>query len=297
MDKVSTLGAAADLVRSGSSIAIGGFGVYGHPMAFLRQLVRSKDSGLTVMGFTSGLDIDFLCSANRVSQVETSTVSLESFGLAPNFRRAVEAGQVKVRDYTESMMYHRFWAASQGLTFFPTRVPLGSDIIRYNPDLTKMNCPLTGRPYMAMSPARPQFAVFHVPYADADGNAAFPRPGAFGGIDRVMAMAADGIILTCERIVPNEDITRLSEFLFVPGYKVLAVVEVPMGAHPGGLGDYYVNDEQHLRDYAALAREPDMFNKYLDRYVYGCPDHQQYLETVGASRVLAIHTGEGVRAL
>jgi glutaconate CoA-transferase subunit A len=295
--KITSLAAAAAMIPHGATIAIGGFGVAGHPMALLRELVRQRVGGLTVQGFTSGLDVDLLAAAGLVATVESSAVSLESFGMAMHYRRASEAGQLRTREYTESMMFHRFWAGANGLSFMHTRVALGTDILKWNPDLRPMECPLTGDAYVAMPPARPRLALLHVPYADELGNAAVPRGGNFTEVDRLMASAAESVILTCERIVTRGQLQAMPPPIFVPGFRVAAVVEAPMGAHPGACGDYYTNDDEHLAAYAAASRDPAAFAAYRDRFVDGYATHTAYLERIGTERLFALRTGDGVAPL
>ena len=128
------------LVQDGSTIGIGGFGVSGHPMALLYQLVRQGTRELTLIGITNGNDVDLLAGAGCLRRLETAAVSLEEFGLAPNFRRGVEGGQLALGEYTESTMIDRLLAASMGLSFFPTRVLFGSDVPRVNPDIREVMC-------------------------------------------------------------------------------------------------------------------------------------------------------------
>jgi glutaconate CoA-transferase subunit A len=266
-------------------------------MALLRELVKQGIGGLTVQGFTSGLDVDLLAAAGLVVQVESSAVSLEGHGQAMHYRQAVEAGRLRHREYSESMMFHRFWAGANGLSFMPTRAPLGTDMMRWNPDLQMMACPLTGDALVAMPPARPDFALIHVPYADELGNAAIPRPGNFNEVDRLMASAADRVILSCERIVSRRQIAAIPPPIFVAGIKVAAVVEAPMGAHPGGFGDYYANDDEQLGAYARTSRDEAGSREYLATFVTGPADHDAYLAGIGTGRLLALQRGDGVAAL
>ena len=124
-----------------------------------------------------------------------------------------------------------------------------------------------------------------------------PPPQNFNEIDRLMASAADRVILSCERIVSRRQIAAMPPPIFIPGFKVAAVVEAPMGAHPGGFGDYYRNDDEHFAEYARLARDPARWEEYVARYVTGPASHEAYLESVGLERLFALRTGEGVAAL
>ena len=62
-ERVMRLEDAAALVQDGSTIGVGGFGVSGHPMVLLAQLVRQGVRDLTLLGITNGNDADVLIGA------------------------------------------------------------------------------------------------------------------------------------------------------------------------------------------------------------------------------------------
>lgn len=280
-ERVMRLEDAAALVHDGSTIGVGGFGVSGHPMALLAQLVRQGVRDLTLLGITNGNDADVLIGAGCVSRIETAAVSLEEFGLAPNVRRAVEQGTVRLGEYTESTMMDRFLAASMGLSFFPTRVLFGSDVPRVNSDIREILCPYTGEMYHTVPPARPQWALVHAPAADVYGNVLYPRGDALVEFDRVLTRAADRVIATVEQVVPHDVVQQASQEVLVPAFKTAAVVEAPFGAHPCGFGVWYDRDVLHLQHYVEAARTPEGFARYLHEYVYAVSGQQAYLDRVG----------------
>ncbi|ETW99633.1 MAG: hypothetical protein ETSY1_14265 [Candidatus Entotheonella factor] len=272
---------AAALIRDGSTIGVGGFGVSGHPMALLYQLARQEARELTLLGITNGNDADLLAGAGCLKRLETAAVSLEEFGLAPNVRRAVEGGCIALGEYTETTMMDRFLAASLGLSFFPTRVLRGSDVPKVNLDIREIMCPYTGEMYHVVPPARPQWAVLHAPAADPYGNVLYPRADALVEFDRLLSQAADQIIVTVEKIVPPEAVETASREVLVPAFKTAAVVEVPFGAHPCGFGGWYNRDVEHLRYYVGAGRTAEGFQSYLDQHVLGVSGHADYLHRVG----------------
>ena len=280
-ERVMSLEAAAALIQNGATIGIGGFGVSGHPMALLYQLVRQGARDLTLVGTTNGNDADLLAGANCLHRLETAAVSLEEFGLALNFRRAVEDGVVALGEYTESTMMDRFLAASMGLSFFPTRVLRGSDIPRVNPHIREVMCPYTGEVYHTVPPARPQWALIHAPAADPYGNVLYPRAGPLVELDRLLCRAADRVIVTVEKVVAHGVVQDVSQQVVVPAFKTAAVVEVAFGAHPCSFGTWYDRDVEHLRFYVQAGRTPETFQRYLDDYVWGVNRHQDYLKRVG----------------
>src|SRR5258705_5657925 len=77
---------------------------------------------------------------------------------------------------------------------------------------------------------QPDVALLHGPIADRAGNVAVHPPLLEGGWGALGARR--GAIVTVERIV--EDLRPWSHLVRIPAHRVLAVVERPIGAHPGG---------------------------------------------------------------
>ena len=132
--KVMDLAAAARLVPSGSTLAIGGNILRRQPAAFIRELIRNGVKDLTVIGFPAGLATDMLAGADALKRVEAVYVGLFQFGMAYNFRRGVEAGKISVGDFPECSQIARFQAAGMGLTYLPMKDTLGTDMAKYNPE-------------------------------------------------------------------------------------------------------------------------------------------------------------------
>jgi glutaconate CoA-transferase, subunit A len=93
------LASAAALVKDGDLVALGGH-TREAPMALIRELIRQGRRGLRLITVpTGGLNVDLLMAGGAVARVHFAQVSLEEYGLAPHFRRAVEQGQVECREY------------------------------------------------------------------------------------------------------------------------------------------------------------------------------------------------------
>ena len=94
------LSEAAGAVPAGSRIVIGGAMVM-PPMSFVREMVRQgkKDLDL-VCSPLGGINVDMLAGAGCARSVEFPQISLGEFGMAPNFRRAVEAGRLATREHS-----------------------------------------------------------------------------------------------------------------------------------------------------------------------------------------------------
>jgi glutaconate CoA-transferase subunit A len=93
------LAAAGALVKDGDLVALGGH-TENAPMALIRELIRQgrRDLGL-ISTPTGGLNVDLLIGAGAVARLHFAQVVLQEFGMAPHFRRAVEAGRLECLEY------------------------------------------------------------------------------------------------------------------------------------------------------------------------------------------------------
>lgn len=94
-----TLAEAAALIPSGAAVAIGG-SMSMAPMALIRAMIRRGVQDLALITVpTGGLNIDLLIGAGAAARLHFAQVVLDEFGMAPNFRRAVESGTLECREY------------------------------------------------------------------------------------------------------------------------------------------------------------------------------------------------------
>jgi glutaconate CoA-transferase subunit A len=72
------------------------------PAAFVRELARQGRQGLRLSKPSPSYDLDLLCAAGCLGEVDAGIASLESAfgGSLPSYRRAVEAGRVRVREFS-----------------------------------------------------------------------------------------------------------------------------------------------------------------------------------------------------
>ncbi len=127
-DKRTTLDEAVSAIESGMTIGIGGWGSRRKPMAFVRALLRTDVTDLTVVTY-GGPDLGLLCSAGKVKRVYYGFVSLDSPPFYdPWFAKARTSGSIEAREMDEGMVRCGLQAAAQRLPFLPIRAGLGSDV-------------------------------------------------------------------------------------------------------------------------------------------------------------------------
>lgn len=289
MDKVVSIQQAIASIRDGDVVAIGGSILRRHPMALVREIVRQGKRDLVLLGWNNALDFDLLVAAGCARRVETSYVGLYMHGIAANFRRAVEQGLVEVHDWTESTAQDRFRAGSMGLTFYPSKVLLGSDITRYNPHIRQITCPFTGEVYVAVPPANPDVAIVHMHYSDAKGNVGLlPARVTDNDTDILIAKSAKRVIVSVEQIVSHEYVRSHPHDTVLPSPFVDMVVEAPFGAHPCSCDRFYDYDLEHLELYKKYSASDGSFREYLSLYVAGTRNEEEYLNRIGLRRLLAL---------
>ena len=65
-----------------------------------------------------------------------------------------------------------------------------------------------------------------------------------------------------------------------------AVVELPHGSHPGNMPYSYYFDEEHMAIWLKLSETDEGVKQYLEEYVYGARNYDEYLERIGGSKKL-----------
>lgn len=256
-------------LRSGMTIGIGGWGSRRKPMALVRALLRSDVRDLTVVSF-GGPDVGLLCAAGKVKRLIYGFVSLDSIPLEPHFQAARQAGAVEVTEYDEGMLYLALYAAAQRLPFLPTRAGLGSDVLRHNPELRTVRSPYPDATELLAVPALPlDVALLHLNRADTAGNAQFLGPDLY--FDDVFAAAAARTFVSCERIVPTEELLAGAAWpsLRIHRWMTTGVTECHNGAHFTSCTPDYPRDEAFQRDYVTAARDPAAWKEFEARFLNG----------------------------
>src|SRR5438477_6132504 len=159
-DKRISLTAAASLVQSGQTLALGGTTLYRRPVAFAYEMLRraSSPTTLTLMCFTAGYESDLLIGAGCVSRVRSCYFGLEIFGLAPMF---TAARNIDVVPESEVSLAAGMRATMAGVGFMSSTAWLGTDMLSLRPDVKTIADPCSGRELVAVPARRRDVAVIH----------------------------------------------------------------------------------------------------------------------------------------
>ena len=273
-DKRTTLDEAVAEIESGMTIGIAGWGSRRKPMAFVRALLRTGVTDLTVVTY-GGPDLGLLCSAGKVSKVYYGFVSLDSPPFYdPWFSKARTTGAIIAREMDEGMLRSGLQAAAQRLPFLPTRAGLGSSVPDFwDGELKTVRSPYTtGEGYeelVAMPALRLDAAFAHLNLGDRHGNAAYTGIDPY--FDDLFLMAADHRYLSVERVVSTEELVKAvpPQALLVNRMMVDKVVEAPNGAHFTTAAPDYGRDEKFQRHYASAAAEESTWQEFVETYLSG----------------------------
>jgi acyl CoA:acetate/3-ketoacid CoA transferase alpha subunit len=280
-DKRTSLDEAVSQLGSGMTIGIGGWGSRRKPMAFVRAILRTDITDLTVVTY-GGPDIGLLCSAGKVRRVYYGFVSLDSPPFYDSwFSHARTTGSIEAREMDEGMLRSGLQAAAQRLPFVPTRAGLGSSV----PDFWEGELQTVTSPYpapggghetlIAMPALRLDAAFAHMNLGDARGNAAYT--GVDPDFDDLFLMAADRRFLSVEKVVSTEELVKAvpRQALIVNRMMVDAVVEAPGGAHFTTAAPDYGRDEKFQCHYAEAAKSPEAWEQFVKTYLSGSEDDYQ----------------------
>ena len=286
-EKVMSLAEAAQLVRDGEHVAIGGCTLSRTPMAMIWAMIRAKKKRLTVSRSITSTEGDLLLASGVAEHVITSWFSQGIvWGISKVMRHYVENKLACFEEWSHMSIGLRYRAGAMGIPFMPSRSMLGSDVgKRVGGKIKRMSCPFTGDELALLPALNPDLALIHVQRCDAFGNA---QLDGLQFMDIDIAMAAKRVILTTERIISNEQIRRMPDATRIPFFAVEAVVEVPLGCAPHECYGVYEPFFSALDDYAARLG-PDAVagcRQYLQEYHYAPNSWPDYLSKIGMAEML-----------
>jgi glutaconate CoA-transferase subunit A len=287
VDKVMTVAEAVRrYVKDGDYFATGGFGTNRIPTAVCHELLRQGKQNLGFAGHTTTHDFQILCAGNLRGRGQTLArvdaayiVGLEARGLSPHARRVMESGTVQCVEWSNYTLALRYTAASMGVPYVPAHSLLGTDTLA-NSSAKVVECPFTDERLVAVPALYPDVAAIHVLEADRYGNCRFPGTSV---ADVELARAAKRLIITCERLVPSDTFRNEPHRTLIPFLCVDAVCE----------------DEDHLKLWLEVERDPAAFTQFLEDHILGVAEFSEYLDLCGGlprlqqlrQRELLLHLG------
>jgi glutaconate CoA-transferase subunit A len=286
-EKVVSLEEATSFVADGDSVGLGGSTMSRTPMGMIWALIRAGRKRLSCSRGIVSTDGDLLFASGACDHMVTSWFSQGIlWGVSKVMRHHVETGKARYDEWSHLAVGMRFRAGAMGIPFMPIRSMLGSDVLKQRPEAIEMDCPFTGDKVLLVPALNPDVALIHVQRSDAYGNA---QIDGLQFLDIDLAMAANRVILTTERIVSNDQIRRAPDQTKIPFFTVDAVVELPFGCAPHECYGVYEPMMRHMDYYVGLVNKDPVsgMQEYLERFVYGPRSWNEFLALIGVDELLA----------
>jgi glutaconate CoA-transferase subunit A len=284
-EKLTSLDDIGSRVADGDRIAVGGCLFSRTPLALVREILRARRRGLTLVRNLMCTEGEFMMAAGAVERVMTAWMSIGlPWGVSKVMRHYVESGAVALEEWSHLALGLRFRAAAMGVPFLPSLTMRGSGLVDVGGMKTVVD-PYSGETLAAVPALFPEVAILHVHRADRFGNC---QIDGYPHMDADIARAASTVLVTTEELVSDEETRRHPDRTVIPGFVVDALVHVPFGSYPHECYGLYHADFEHFEDYTKSidARGPDTAVKdYLERYVYGPATWDDYLELFGGERL------------
>jgi len=237
------------------------------PMDVVRGLIATQVRDLHLLCVPiGGLATDMLIGAGCIATLEAAAVSLGEAGAAPRFSEAVVNGDINMLDATCPAIHSSLQASEKGVPFMPLGGVIGSDLVKHRKDWQVIDDPLgKGNGRILLLPAiKPDFALFHAPLADRDGNVwVGKRRELF-----TMAHASANSLVTVEHI---RDECLLDDDLYaagtIPSMYITAMAQAKNGAWPLGLAGSYGRDNAAIAEYARVAKTQAGFDDWMQSHL------------------------------
>jgi glutaconate CoA-transferase subunit A len=271
--------AVAAHVRDGDTVVIEGFT---HLICFAagHEIIRQRRRDLTLCRLTPDLVYDQMIAAGCARKLVFSWAGNPGAGSLHAFRRAVEGKgpPLEIEEYSHFGMVGRLCGGAARLPFWPMRNYMGTDLPAANPRIGTVTCPYTGERLATVPALNPDVTIVHAQRADAQGNT---QIWGLLGVQKEAAFASRRVIVVVEELVDESVIRADPNRTLIPGLAVDAVVVEPWGAHPSYAQGYYDRDNEFYVGWEDISRDPAALAAYLDQYVYGVRDREEYVARVG----------------
>ena len=279
--------AVAQNVLDGDLLYAAGF-THLIPFAAGHEIIRQRRRNLVLARATPDLVYDQIVAAGCARKVIFSYMGNPGVGSLRIVRSAIESGSLDWEEYSHFGMISRLQAGATGLPFMPMNPTAAGDLESKNSLYRTVIDPYSQKPVVVVPALIPDVAIVHVQRCDADGNA---QIWGIIGEQKEAAFAAKRVILTAEEIVPEEIIRSDPNRTLIPGFIVDAVCHVPFCAHPSYTQGYYDRDNDFYLAWDEISKSPESVLSYLDEWVYGLHDRQEYWQKLGVEAHQRLRVG------
>lgn len=274
---ISLSDAIFQYVHDGDTVYAAGF-THLIPFAAGHEIIRLGRNNLVLARATPDLIYDQMVAAGCARKVIFSYMGNPGVGSLRFVRSEIEAGNLEWEEYSHFSMISRLQAGAAGVPFMPMNPTAAGDLERANPQYRRVVDPYSGGEVVVVPAIKPDVAIVHVQRADSHGNA---QIWGIIGEQKEAAFASERVIVTAEEIVDESIIRSDPNRTLIPGFIVNAVCHVPNAAHPSYTQGYYDRDNAFYLEWDKISRSPESIQSYLDEWVFGVADRQEYWRKLG----------------
>ena len=289
---ISLSDAIRKYVHDGDSVYAAGF-THLIPFAAGHEIIRLGLKDLVLARATPDLIYDQMVAAGCARKVIFSYMGNPGVGSLRFVRSEIEAGNLEWEEYSHFSMISRLQAGAAGVPFMPMNPTAAGDLEHANPQFRRVVDPYSGGEVVVVPALKPDVAIVHVQRADTQGNA---QIWGIIGEQKEAAFASERVIVTAEEIVDESIIRSDPNRTLIPGFIVNAVCHVPYAAHPSYTQGYYDRDNTFYLEWDKISRSPESVLSYLDEWVYGIADRQEYWRKLGPEVAARLQVQERLSA-
>lgn len=202
---------------------------------------------------------------------------------------------IELENWSLCSLQQRLMAGALGVRFLPTRSITGSTIAIDNQSaFQEIENPFeNGTKIGIVKAINPDISIIHGCVADSQGNTIMGIPY---GDDLWGSLAStQGVLVTVEKIVSSDFISKHAALVKIPSYMVCSVSEAPLGLHPFSLAapgisncDSYETDKDFLVSLHKASREKEQLDNWIKEWILDCPTHEAYLNKLGNKRITVL---------
>jgi len=232
----SAAAAVAD-IPDGASVAVGGFGLSGNPIALIEALLAQGTTDLSVVSNNCGVDdwgLGVLLAARRIRKMTSSYV-----GENKEFERQFLSGELELELTPQGTLAEKLRAGGSGIAAFYTQTGVGTQVAegglprRYDgqggvavaspaKDVRTFDLAGVSREFVLEEAIVTDFALVHAAKGDTHGNLVFNK--AARNFNPLAAMAGRVCIAQVEELVAPGELDP--DQIHLPGIYVHRLVEV-----------------------------------------------------------------------
>ncbi|EQB65634.1 MAG: hypothetical protein AMDU3_IPLC00002G0271 [Thermoplasmatales archaeon I-plasma] len=278
-------------VNDGDSVYITGFT---HLIDFSagHEIIRQRKKNLKLVRMTPDIIYDQMIAAGVASGLSFSYLGNPGVGSLHCIRRGVEKkypNALEIEEYTHGSLISALFAGGAGIPFFPAEAVSHSDLPQRNKNFSITRDPFTNKEVMVVRPLHIDVGIIHVQRADEEGNA---QIWGITGEQKEVAFTSKRVIVSAEEIVDSEVIKGDPNRTIIPGFIVSSVVRDPWGAHPSYAQGFYDRDNDFYLRWDKISRSIPDTEKYLEDWVYGLNDREEYMKKLGTEKLSSLRMKE-----